>query len=90
MNAWKTLQPAAPTSKPKSVSLVWFRSDLRLKDNAALSQATYSREEGVLAVFVVSKNDWIRHDWGAVKVDFIKRNLKALEVSLSKCLNVRL
>lgn len=71
-------------------SLVWFRSDLRCKDNRALSQAlSYTgTPDGVLAVYIVSKDEWIRHDWGAVKVDFIRRNLKVLQESLEKQFNL--
>lgn len=73
-------------------SLVWFRSDLRCKDNRALSQAlSYSgTPDGVLALYIISKSEWIRHDWGAVKVDFIRRNLKALQETLQKEYNVPL
>ena len=99
MSAWKKLQPlplsvavggGASLQNSKKISMIWFRSDLRLKDNAALSQATHFGSESALAVFIVSKNDWIRHDWGPVKVDFIKRNLKSLEISLSQTLNIPL
>lgn len=93
MTAWKKV-PSSVASVVNVVnrSIVWFRSDLRTKDNPALSLATHSplSSEGVLAVFVISKNDWIRHDWGPVKVDFIKRNLKCLEKTLSEQYNIPL
>jgi len=71
-------------------SLVWFRSDLRIKDNMALSQAlSYAgTSDGVIAVYIVSPDDWKRHDWGPVKVDFIRRNLISLQSSLNEELNV--
>lgn len=84
-----TQQEPSPIAN-STVSLVWFRSDLRSEDNSALSQATHSREESVVAIFVVSKNDWIRHDWGEVKVDFIKRNLKVLKERLLQSFNIPL
>lgn len=90
-NAWKkeSVTPVATTVK-KNRSLVWFRSDLRTMDNPALSLATQHSwtPDGVLAVFIISRNDWIRHDWGPVKIDFIRRNLKCLEKSLSEKYNI--
>ena len=88
MIAWK--KEKVPDNLKRS--MVWFRSDLRTKDNSALSLATHNSltTEVVLAVFVVSKNDWIRHDWGPVKVDFIRRNLKCLENKLSEQFNIPL
>ena len=76
----------------KHHSFVWYRSDLRCKDNRALSQAlSYNgTADGVIAVYIISKAEWIRHDWGAVKVDFIKRNLLSLQSSLQEEYNVPL
>lgn len=94
-NAWKK-EPSVPAATISAVkknrSLVWFRSDLRILDNPALSMATSHSwtPDGVLAVFIISKNDWIRHDWGPVKIDFIRRNLKLLEKNLSEKLNISL
>lgn len=90
-----TATAAATTAVKAAVvnrSMVWFRSDLRTRDNSALSLATHSplSTDGVLAVFIVSKNDWIRHDWGPVKVDFIRRNLKCLEKTLEEQFNIPL
>lgn len=84
MNAWKKV----PDNTKRSI--VCFRSYLRTKDNSALSLASHNllTTEGVLAVFVVSKNVWIRNDWGPVKVDFIKRNLQCLEKTLSEQFNI--
>lgn len=81
-----------PKAAKNHRSLVWFRSDLRTKDNRALSQAlSYAgTPDGVSAVYIVSSADWIRHDWGPVKVDFIKRNLLKLQESLRVDLNVPL
>ena len=76
----------------KHHSLVWFRSDLRCKDNRALSQALSfnGTADGLIAVYIVSKREWIRHDWGAVKVDFIKRNLLSLQKDLREEYNIPL
>jgi len=65
-------------------SLVWLRSDLRTEDNPALAQASSfsGTSDGVTALFVVSPCDWQRHDWGPVRVDFVRRNLKDLACQL--------
>lgn len=88
----EALKKAKGSIDRKHRSLVWFRSDLRLKDNRALSQAlSFSgTADGVVAVYIISKNDWVRHDWGAVKVDFIRRNLNLLQKQLKEQLNVPL
>lgn len=70
----------------------WFRSDLRPRDNFALKCASNDRNssDGLVGIYIISKEDWLRHDWGPVKVDFIKRNLKCLEKSLSEEFNIPL
>lgn len=76
----------------KHHSLVWFRSDLRCSDNRALSQALSfnGTADGLIAIYIVSKQEWIRHDWGPVKVDFIRRNLLLLQKNLLEEFNVPL
>jgi deoxyribodipyrimidine photo-lyase len=70
-------------------SLVWFRSDLRTDDNPALNAAVEAGEEGVAALFLVCRDQWLDHDWGPSKVDFVLRSVTALEQSLDE-LNVPL
>ena len=65
-------------------ALVWFRSDLRVGDNAALSRATHDADRGVVAVFVVCAGQWLEHDWGGPKADFVLRNVAALSTALDK------
>lgn len=95
-NAWvkepSSISLVENLKKKSNRSLVWFRSDLRTKDNQALSQATNYNwtPDGVIGVFIVSKVDWIRHDWGPVRVDFIKRNLQSLTRTLATEYNVPL
>lgn len=62
---------------------MWFRSDLRISDNTALSHACRSASEGVVAVFAICPRQWTDHGWGSVKVDFVLRNLRALSESLA-------
>jgi deoxyribodipyrimidine photo-lyase len=62
--------------------LVWFRTDLRVRDNPALHAAAASATRGVVALYVISPKDWERHDDAPVKVDFILRNLRELSKEL--------
>ena len=64
-----------------SKTLIWFRSDLRLQDNTALDEACRAKSE-VIAVFLVSADQWRDHDWGAPRVDFVLRNLRSLAKDL--------
>ncbi|MEM1185935.1 MAG: deoxyribodipyrimidine photo-lyase [Planctomycetota bacterium] len=68
-------------------SLVWFRSDLRVRDNTALTRAckhaTTSPDGGVVGVFVVCPEQWREHDWGDPKVDFVMRSVASLKTGLA-------
>ena len=65
-------------------TLVWFRSDLRVRDNPALTHALRAADRGTVAVFIISAAQWREHDWGAVKVDFVLRNVRALGDQLAE------
>lgn len=65
----------------KKRSLVWFRSDLRMADNLALSEAMNASDE-VLAVFILTPKTWKRHSAAPCKVQFLLENLRALSKSL--------
>ena len=69
-------------------ALVWFRSDLRLQDNAALRNA-FEQSKNVHAIFIFSNNQLKKHNEANVKIDFLKSNLFLLEEKLDK-LNVPL
>ncbi len=64
-------------------ALVWFRTDLRVRDNPALHAAAASATNGVVALYVISPADWERHDDAPAKIDFILRNLRDLSESLA-------
>lgn len=67
--------------------LVWFRTDLRVQDNSALSAAV---EAGpTVAVYITSPAQWLAHDDAPGKVDFWLRNLGALTSRLAQ-LNIPL
>jgi deoxyribodipyrimidine photo-lyase len=63
-------------------ALMWFRADLRIEDNPALHRACRSAGEGVVAVFAITAKQWAEHDWGAMRVDFVLRNLAELSEAL--------
>lgn len=64
--------------------LLWFRSDIRIHDNAALDYflKQKSAETTGQAIFFVSEKQWRAHDWSAIKIDFIKRHVNALAEQL--------
>ena len=63
--------------------LVWFRNDLRLADNPALTAACQSREP-VRACFVVTPQQWQEHDWSAARVRFVLEHANALARELAE------
>ncbi|MDY7109598.1 MAG: deoxyribodipyrimidine photo-lyase [Planctomycetota bacterium] len=70
-------------------ALVWFRSDLRVRDNPALHRACAEADSGVVGVFLICPKQWREHDWADAKVDFLLRTLEALSGELEK-LNIPL
>ncbi|WP_426140928.1 deoxyribodipyrimidine photo-lyase [Pseudomonas sp. DWP3-1-2] len=69
------------------MQLLWLRSDLRTHDNTALTAAM---EQGpTVAVYLISPEQWRRHDDAACKVDFWMRNLAQVKNALAS-LNVPL
>lgn len=69
------------------VQLVWFRSDLRVYDNAALTEAM--AQGPTIALFVACPQSWQQHDMAPVKQDLIRRRAQALQQELAR-LNVPL
>ena len=71
--------------------LLWFRHDLRSNDNPALQYflSRASPEKKRNAIFFISEEQWLTHDWSAIKIDFIKRHAVALVDELA-ALNVQL
>lgn len=64
--------------------IVWFRDDLRLKDNQALSAACHSSADGVVGVYIIDPELWLQHDVSACRVDFILRGLEPLRQQLAQ------
>ncbi|GGM12974.1 deoxyribodipyrimidine photo-lyase [Pseudomonas asuensis] len=67
--------------------LVWFRTDLRVRDNTALTAACAAGP--ALAIYLLTPGQWQEHDDSPAKVDFWHRNLKTLTEAL-KTLNIPL
>lgn len=64
--------------------LVWFREhDLRCSDNTALYHACKTPNKGVIALFIISPEEWHAHDFAPRRVDFIMRNVKCLAAELT-------
>lgn len=64
--------------------LVWFRVDLRTRDNPALLAASARATRGCVAVCLLAPEMWRRHDEGGVKIDFILRSLRHLSSELDR------
>src|SRR5450830_2124008 len=67
--------------------LIWLRTDLRLNDNTALAAA--SQRGPVVAVYLISPEQWLAHDDAPCKVDFWLRNPQHLGQALG-ALNIPL
>ena len=63
-----------------NLQLVWLRNDLRIEDNTALIQALNAGP--VITIYIATPDQWQMHDDAPVKIDFWRRNLQELEVSL--------
>jgi len=72
------------------MKLVWFRNDLRVRDNHALFNACRdSDRQGVVAVAVLTPKQWLLQDEANSRVQFWLANLRALREDLA-ALNIPL
>jgi deoxyribodipyrimidine photo-lyase len=63
--------------------LVWFRNDLRVADNAALTAAC--KQQGpVHACFIVTPAQWREHNWSSARVKLVLDHANALSRSLAE------
>ena len=69
--------------------LVWFRSDLRASDNTALHAACLRSRDGVVAVYLITPEEWRAHDLSPNQVDLRLRCVNELSGTLGK-LNIPL
>lgn len=65
-------------------SLVWFRRDLRVADNRALYNACQESKDGVVALCVLTPQQWTEHDDANCKVSFWLENLRSLSSELAR------
>jgi len=75
-----------------SAPLIWFRADLRCHDNPALfqaCQAATAKGQPVLAVFILTPQQWLEHGQGSNQTHFLLRNLASLSQRLN-ALNISL
>ncbi|GGC81526.1 deoxyribodipyrimidine photo-lyase [Marinobacter halophilus] len=63
--------------------LVWFRNDLRIADNPALTAACKSGAP-VRACFMVTPGQWQEHDWSAARARFVLEHANDLSKQLAK------
>ncbi len=70
--------------KKQSLHLVWFRNDLRITDNKALSFACTDPQAKVIALFIATPEQWKKHDISLRQITFIHQNLMALRNALAQ------
>ena len=70
----------------EKINIFWFRQDLRIADNPALTHAAESGR--VLAVYILDQNDQGDHGPGAASRWWLHHSLKALNESLQGQLNI--
>lgn len=64
--------------------LIWFRNDLRVIDNKALSSACADPHAKVIALFTATPEQWQQHDVSPRQIAFIHRHLVELQRSLAE------
>lgn len=71
----------------KDAVVHWFKCDLRTRDNKSLHMASEkAKEKGVplIAIYIVSPQDFQAHLTAPVRVDFILRTLEIMKTDLAK------
>jgi len=68
--------------------MVWFRTDIRVDDNPALTSAMNQCKE-IVGIYIFSQTQWEIHNESNIKHEFLLRNLDKLKDSLQE-LNVPL
>ncbi|MDF0533896.1 deoxyribodipyrimidine photo-lyase [Shewanella sp. A32] len=74
----------SPDTKP--TVFIWFRNDLRVTDNQALSAACEHAKTvnaNIQAVYIVTPAQWQAHDVGSRQLDFIRRHLQLVARALA-------
>ena len=63
--------------------LVWFRTDLRSRDNPALSAACHNKNDAVMGLVFVTEKQWQIHGLGPRKIQLIKNAMLELKEELA-------
>lgn len=69
--------------------LMWFREDLRVSDNAALSYAAKQCHEGLIGLYIIDHAMWRAHDVAPCRIHFLLEGVRELQESLRQ-LNIPL
>ncbi|KAL0067544.1 DNA photolyase phr1 [Marasmius tenuissimus] len=89
----QAVKDGVKSPKKGEAVVYWMRMcDMRISDNTALSMASEKAKSDkvpLVVVFLFSPQDYIAHDRGARRIDFVIRNLNSLKDALSK-LNIPL
>lgn len=67
---------------------IWFRSDLRVTDNPAVTAAIRSKpaaQKFIPAIFVATPEQWEEHHWAPIKADLLWRHLEVFRQELAAC-----
>ncbi|MGB7802201.1 deoxyribodipyrimidine photo-lyase [Buttiauxella sp.] len=64
--------------------LVWFRNDLRINDNLALSAACRDPDARVVGLFIASPEQWRQHDMSPRQAEFIWQHVQSLSHALAQ------
>jgi deoxyribodipyrimidine photo-lyase len=83
----------AASATSSSIALFWFRSDLRLADNTALAHClrnSSTSKTPVVALYLLSQDEWLMHDIAPVKIDLILRSLQILRKDLKEKMGIPL
>ena len=65
----------------KKIAIHWFRQDLRLADNPALTKAAENDE--VIPIYILDDNSAGNYAMGSASRFWLHRSLKALDASLN-------
>ncbi|RYV02672.1 deoxyribodipyrimidine photo-lyase [Shewanella sp. OPT22] len=70
-----------------NVVVVWFRQDLRIRENECVASAfrfAAEKQCRLIALYLSSPEQWQSHDVAPIQIDFIERNLNHLAVELAQ------
>ncbi|MFC0178808.1 deoxyribodipyrimidine photo-lyase [Thorsellia kenyensis] len=66
----------------KKIHLMWFRQDLRLIDNQALTAAVEDKDAQTVAIYIHTEAQWDKHETSMGARAFVARQLQSLDAEL--------